>query len=134
MPPHLANDNNFLGLSIISRDLFITLLEAAIARGLNEFTQLTLLRMFPDLDIRVVSMMVFLTDKLLLLHYSASMRLLESKVRNHLFRQERPVFTKVKNEAPAEFVTGCKASNLLSSDGLYYPRWRGLEQRFLPRC
>lgn len=116
--PHLANDNNFLGLSIISRDLFIELLEAAIARGHNEFTQLTLLRMFPELDIRGCEHTDFsLRINSVATYYSASMRLLESKVRNHLFRQERPVFTKVKNEAPAAFVPGCKANNLLSSDG-----------------
>ncbi len=116
--PDTAKATNFLGLTIISRDLFLNILGMMIARGQDEFSQLTLLKMFKDLNIvgyehrgrslRINSVATY---------YSASMKLLEKTTLDDLFRRDRLIYTKVKNEAPAEFLEGCKAKNLLSSDG-----------------
>ena len=116
--PHIATRNNFLGLSVISRQLFVNLLQSAIARGHNEFSQLRLLRMYPELDIRGFEHQGFsLRINSVASYFGASMKLLKPQFLHHLFCPERPVFTKVKNEAPAEFEEGCKVKNLLSSDG-----------------
>lgn len=121
--PDMAKTKNFLGLSIIARDLFLNILEMMIARGQDDFSQLTLLRMFDELNI-----MGFehqgrsLRINSITTYYSASMKLLERETLTDLFREDRLIFTKVKNEAPAEFLEGCKVNNVLSSDGC---RFRG---------
>ncbi len=116
--PHLGKATNFLGLIIIGRDKLINLLEAMIARGQNEFTLLRVLRMFESLNIQGFEYRgTSLRINSIASYYAASMRLLDTNTRYNLFRQDRPIYTKVKNEAPAEFSEGCKVRNLWASDG-----------------
>lgn len=116
--PDMAETKNFLGLTVISRDLFLNILETMIARGQSEFSQLMLLRMFDELNIQGFEHQgKSLRINSVSTYYSASMQLLKKETLSDLFREDRLIYTKVKNEAPAEFLAGCKVKNVLSSDG-----------------
>ncbi len=50
-------------------------------------------------------------------YVKASMDLLDKKVRDDLFGQKRPVYTKIRNEMPAKYGLDSKVSNSLVADG-----------------
>ncbi len=50
-------------------------------------------------------------------YYRSNMRMLSSDVSDALFRSERPIYTKIKDEPPTIYVKGCSVSNSLIADG-----------------
>lgn len=50
-------------------------------------------------------------------YYQASMQLLDTKVMDELFDPQRPVYTKVRDEAPTKYGLNAKVSNSLIADG-----------------
>ena len=50
-------------------------------------------------------------------YYRANMDMLRLDVSSELFRSERPVYTKIKDEPPTIYVKGCSVSNSLIADG-----------------
>lgn len=50
-------------------------------------------------------------------YYKSNMRMLDSDVSNELFRSDRPVYTKIKDEPPTLYVKGCSVSNSFIADG-----------------
>ena len=110
---------NAIGLLVIDRDLLLHLVSQSISRGENIFTIESLLRLhseykvrgyeFKDLVLRINSIVTYC---------KASLRLLETDVRNTLFnRKDYPVYTKVKNESPSQYHLNNFVSNSLISDG-----------------
>ncbi len=49
--------------------------------------------------------------------YKANMNLLNPKNKNKLFNQERPIYTKVRDNPPVKFAIGAKVKNSLIGDG-----------------
>lgn len=50
-------------------------------------------------------------------YYKTNKEMLDLEVSNELFRSDRPVFTKIKDEPPTLYVEGCHVSNSLIADG-----------------
>lgn len=50
-------------------------------------------------------------------YYKSNMRMLDITVSNELFRSERPIFTKIKDEPPTLYVKGCRVYHSLIADG-----------------
>ncbi len=50
-------------------------------------------------------------------YYRANMDMLKMDVSTELFRSQRPVYTKIKDEPPTIYVKGCQVSNSLIADG-----------------
>jgi glucose-1-phosphate adenylyltransferase len=50
-------------------------------------------------------------------YYTANMALLEPGVREALFPRDRPIYTKVRDEAPVKYGLNCHAVNSLIADG-----------------
>lgn len=50
-------------------------------------------------------------------YYKSNMKMLDSDVSNALFRSDRPIYTKIKDEPPTLYVKGCKVTNSLIADG-----------------
>lgn len=50
-------------------------------------------------------------------YFSESMRLLDHKNMEELFPEERPVYTKVRDEAPVRYAMDAKVSNCMMADG-----------------
>lgn len=52
-------------------------------------------------------------------YFDENMRLLEKENLDALFPPERPVYTKVRDEAPARYAMDCKVKNCLIADGCF---------------
>ena len=51
-------------------------------------------------------------------YYDTNMQMLDIDVSNQLFRlTDRPVYTKIKDEPPTQYIKGCKVQNTLIADG-----------------
>lgn len=114
-----AIQRNAIGLLAIRRELLLHLLSRAIARGQNEFSVERLLRLHKEYKIRGYEFQdICLRINSVSDYGRASMRLLDRNTRVALFDQpSRPIYTKVKNESPAEYLSANFVSNSLISDG-----------------
>ena len=50
-------------------------------------------------------------------YYRSNMKMLDADVSDALFRSDRPIYTKIKDEPPTLYVKGCRISNALIADG-----------------
>lgn len=50
-------------------------------------------------------------------YYKSNMKMLDQKVSKALFRSDRPIYTKIKDEPPTLYVKGCVVKNSLIADG-----------------
>lgn len=107
-----------IGVLVISRDLLLHILSQSMSRGQAEFSIELLLKMYKQYKIcgceykgnclRINSISTY---------YKSSMALLDPQVRKSFFDLEAPIYTKVKNEAPAYYESGSYVSNAIVSDG-----------------
>lgn len=114
-----AIQRNAIGLVVIRRELLLYLISRAISRGQNEFSLEKLLRLHDEYKIRGYEFKdIFLRINSVASYSKATMQLLDVETRNALFDQPtRPIYTKVKNESPAQYHSGNYVSNSLISDG-----------------
>ena len=116
--PEPPTQRNSLGVMVMERQFLIGLLEEGIARGRTEFTMEILLKMYNRFKIRGFDYKgTALRINSVATYFSSSMRLLDDDIRRELYNTERPVYTKVKDEAPALYHDGNEVSNSLISDG-----------------
>ncbi len=107
-----------IGILVIARRILIDILGEAIARGIHRLSIESLLKMHQQFKIRGFEYKdLVLRINSVATYFKASMRMLERDTRGHLFQTERPVYTKVKNEAPANYHAGNFVTNSLLSDG-----------------
>lgn len=50
-------------------------------------------------------------------YYRSNMKMLTPEVSDKLFRSDRPIYTKIKDEPPTLYVKGCQVQNSLIADG-----------------
>ena len=50
-------------------------------------------------------------------YYKSNMNMLDPEVSSALFRSDRPIYTKIKDEPPTLYVKGCTVTNSLIADG-----------------
>ena len=50
-------------------------------------------------------------------YYRSNMKMLTPEVSDKLFRSDRPIYTKIKDEPPTLYVKGCEVENSLIADG-----------------
>lgn len=108
-----------MGVLIISRERLIQIVGDSISRDQNEFSIEWLLRQYDKYDIRGYAYTgSCLRINSLSSYFQSSMKLLDPQVRRDLFQKEnRPIYTKVKNEAPALYEEGNYVSHSLVCDG-----------------
>ncbi|MDO5734216.1 MAG: glucose-1-phosphate adenylyltransferase subunit GlgD [Eubacteriales bacterium] len=118
-PRELPTTNTALGIMILERDFLIQHLELEVARGRNKLSVENLLRLYEEEQIFALEYSgMILRINSLATYFQASQRFLEMDIFDLFFNQEdRPIYTKVKNEAPAMYLTGNKVVNSLLSDG-----------------
>lgn len=117
--PDPKTDVSSIGIMVISRKLLVELVSETMARGESGFSIETLLKKYPTYRIRAQEYPDLCLDiDCLASFFAANLRMLDPEVRDHLFNQEdRPIYTKVKNESPAFYEKGSFVSNSLISDG-----------------
>ena len=106
-------------IMVVGRKYLEELITDAIARGYTSFTKDILVRNCKHHNIRTFKFDgYFATIRSLSDYFRFSMDLLDPEIRRSIFSVEhRPVFTKVRNSAPASYVTGAIVRNSLIADG-----------------
>lgn len=116
--PHY--ENTFLSCFLIRRELLIALVDRAVSGGLHHFTRELLVQMLQERRYRVVGYecpgKVWLIDSIAS-YYSANMDFLFAENRALIFNRQRPVWTKLRDEMPAQYAPGSKVHNSLIADG-----------------
>ncbi len=110
--------NSGLNLLIIEKSLLLNLVEEAVSRGEYSFDQHIIQKRKDELKIfgyscdsaayRITTMRDY---------YHANLSLLDSSVREKLFPEDRPVFTKIHDEVPVKYGLDSTVRNCLMADG-----------------
>lgn len=113
-------ENYFISTNIIviNRELLIDLVEDAYSHRLIVFERDILQHHMKDLFIHSVVFDGFVRRiNSVQSYFTSSMSLLDSDNRNCLFNLNRPIYTKVNDDAPARYGIGSSVKNSLVADG-----------------
>lgn len=117
-PEKAPSNRNSLGVLCMSKDLLVDLLSDAVAHGVSNLTTELILRKCDLLDIRGYEFKEpVLRINSIQTYFKASMDLLKPEIAKAIFWSEDPVYTKVKDEAPAYIEPGVEVANCMVSDG-----------------
>lgn len=103
---------------VIGRELLISLVRDAVVRGLTHFEEHILARNLKLLKVRGYYYSGYrarICD--MTSYFDQNLRLLKPENLEKLFPQDRPVNTKVRDEAPVRYAIGSKAVSCLVADG-----------------
>lgn len=107
-----------LGVLVLDRELLIDLVSESISRGDHDFSVENLIKRYAQYRIRGYEYKGrALRINSVASFFASNMQLLEDSTRRELFSSELPVYTKVKDEAPALYLQGNDVSNCVISDG-----------------
>lgn len=117
--PKGGPDTTAIGVMIVEREYLLEYLEREIAHGVTTFNIERLLKQYRETPIYADNYDgLILRINSVATYYRASERLLEDDVFADLFdRDDSPIYTKVKNEAPAIYQKGNEVNHSLLSDG-----------------
>lgn len=104
----------------IKRELLIELVDRAVSRGQYHLTRDLLMNGIYSGSMNVMGFehhgSVWQIDSVQA-YFDCSMDLLNQEIRDGLFSQDRPVWTKLRDEMPSRYLEGAKVSNSLIADG-----------------
>ena len=119
-PTHPAYENSWMEVLVIKRELLIELVDKAVAHGLHSLDKDILLRLVQDKSAKVNAYeykgKCWHMDSVQS-YFRFSMEILDPKIRKNLFRDDLPVYTKVRDEMPAYYGEKAVAINSLIADG-----------------
>lgn len=117
--PQITGEQNiYLNVMMISRELLARLVDESYSRNLFAFEKDVLQANIRNYKINAFEFDGYLSRfDCMKTYYSSNMALLEAPVREQLFPRERPVYTKVRDEAPVRFGLSAKVRNSLLADG-----------------
>lgn len=107
-----------MNVFVVAKEMLISLIEDAMANMLRYFEQDVLVQKINALDIRTYIHRDFVrriynTKS----YYDANMALLDNRNLTNLFTPDRPVYTKVRDEAPVRYGLNASIRNSLLADG-----------------
>ena len=107
-----------VNITILSRTLLIKTVRDAVSRNYTNLSRNVFQPNLENLDMRIYRLdgYVRVIDSLSA-YLSANEDLLKEKVRSSLFCADRPILTKVRDDAPARYAPGSKVKNSLVADG-----------------
>jgi glucose-1-phosphate adenylyltransferase len=117
--PEIKGEQNvFLNVMMISKDLLERVVSACYSRNQFSFDKDVLQAGMDHYKIKAYEFTghVARIDSMKA-YYAANMALLEPQVREALFPRERPIFTKIRDEAPVRYGLKSHAVNSLIADG-----------------
>ncbi len=118
---HPAGECDYgVGLYLMRKDLMVGMLEAAASRNQMNFDRDILLRHLGDVNIHGYRLPEH-TSVISSLgsYFKANMALLNTNVLESLFDHQRPIYTKVRDAAPALYGLHASVSNSLVADGCF---------------
>jgi glucose-1-phosphate adenylyltransferase len=103
---------------IMSKELLLQIIEDCVARGEFDLTKEGIIKNIHRYKIRGFPFRGYMaTINSIYDYYRASMELLNRDVRQELFNESGPIYTKVKDEAPANYREYAAVSNSLVANG-----------------
>ncbi|NLW20211.1 MAG: glucose-1-phosphate adenylyltransferase subunit GlgD [Clostridiales bacterium] len=116
--PHF--ENTYIGAFIVRRELLVDLVDRAVASGQHHFSRDMLAQMINGGIHRVGAYecpgRVWVVDSIPS-YFQANMDFLKEDFRNQIFRDDRPVWTKLRDEMPARHIGDSTVTNSLVADG-----------------
>lgn len=109
-----------MGLFVIARDLLVHHIRESVARNLYHLERDFLLRSYQE---GVLSVNIFQFSGVTLFtestqeYYNANMAVLDSSVREDLFRSNHTIYTKVRDQVPSYYGENCRVENCVLADG-----------------
>ena len=116
--PHY--DNIGMEVILMRRERLIKLIDSGVAHGYHELTRDVLQRLIRDAGMNVHGYcyqdICFRLDSIQN-YFNMNQQFLDSDIRHRIFPEDRPVYTKVRDELPARYLTGAKVINSSLADG-----------------
>ena len=116
--PHF--ENTYIGAFLVRRELLIDLLDRSVAAGQHHFSRGMLASMVANNTHRVGSFEcpgnIWSIDSVPA-YFKANMDFLSDSVRRQVFRDDQPIWTKLRDEMPARYLGEAKVNNALIADG-----------------
>jgi len=113
-------ENTSMEVLLMRKDLLIDLVDRGAAHGYHELVRDVLQRMARDAALKVCGYeykdICFRLDSVQS-YFKLNLGLLDTEVRHELFKEDRPVYTKVRDEMPARYMDDAKVVNSMIADG-----------------
>lgn len=117
-PMNPISNRQALGVMVLERELFVSILAEALARGEKNMDFAYFLKLCERLNVYGLEYKgLVLRINSIQDYFRANLAILEEKYREGLFWSGLPVYTKVKDEAPTMYNSGCIVDNCVISDG-----------------
>jgi glucose-1-phosphate adenylyltransferase len=114
----MAGGSISMEVYIMAKDLFLQMIEDGIARGEFDFAKEGIAKYLRNFRVYAFPFKSFMAKiNSIQGYYQANMELLRPEVWQELFTQAGPIYTKVKDEAPANYRESACVSNSLVANG-----------------
>ncbi len=117
--PDLSGSCSFyMNIMLIKRELLIELIDKCISKNTLNFKRDILQAEYQNLNVYGYEFSGFAPSITSMSDYfNANMQLMNSEVRQDLFRGDRPIYTKVRDDMPTKYGLGSKVKNSLIGSG-----------------
>ena len=109
-----------MGMYIISRQLLLDIIKDSVAHGLYHFERDYLQRQFMKNKIKIGVFhfaKTVLRNKDVTAYFHNSLKLMDERVRNEIFCENAPIYTKVRDEVPTYYGDDSEVNDCLIADG-----------------
>ena len=119
-PTQPRYESTCLDLCILRKDLLIDMIDQGVAHGYHDLTRDVFQRRMRDSGLRVYGYeykdVCFRIDSVQS-YYHFNLDLLNNDIRHQLFAEDRPVYTKVRDELPARYLDHATVIDSMTADG-----------------
>ena len=117
-----ASDGELMGMGmfVVKRELLVDIVRESYSRGYTHFERDFIQRSFNMGDLKIFGYLfsgVVLRNSDIVSYYKNNLALLDKEIRDGLFLQDAPIYTKVRDEAPTYYARGCVACRCMIADG-----------------
>jgi len=117
-PQKATSNKTSLGIICLRRDMLVDIISKQMSHGLTHFGLHSMVKMFDEIKVYAYEYAgTALRINNVNTYFNASMALLKEDIREDLFWSGKPIFTKVKDEAPALYFDKAEVSSSIISDG-----------------
>ncbi len=113
-------ESTSLDVMLMKKDILLDLVDRGAAHGYHDLIRDVIQRMLRDAGMKVAGYeykdVCFRMDSVQS-YFQFNMDILDTKIRHELFMEDRPVYTKVRDELPARYLDDAKITNSVVADG-----------------
>ncbi len=109
-----------MGMFIMKRELLIEVIKTSVARDLHHFEREFMLRGFRMEELSVHAAKfdgVVLRNTSVSVFFQNNLKLADEKIRRDIFRSDRPIYTKVRDEIPSFYGEDSEVNDCIIADG-----------------